>query len=87
MRIHSLIAVCALAMGLASPAMAQQSVHRYVVFFKYGDNAVKAMTETRKIALFRERRYLRASAANSKPSISFRRANSTEWQSTNFWTM
>ena len=45
MRIHSLIAVCALAMGLASPAMAQQSVHRYVVFFKYGDNAVKAMTE------------------------------------------
>ena len=44
MRIHSLIAVCALAMGLASPAMAQQSVHRYVVFFKYGDNAVKAMT-------------------------------------------
>jgi hypothetical protein len=45
MRIHSLIAVCVLAMGLASPAMAQQSVHRYVVFFKYGDNAVKAMTE------------------------------------------
>jgi uncharacterized protein with GYD domain len=45
MKIHSMIVVCALATGLASPTMAQQAMHRYVVFFKYGDNAVRAMTE------------------------------------------
>jgi uncharacterized protein with GYD domain len=27
------------------PAMAQQSMHGYLSFFKYADNAVKAMTE------------------------------------------
>ena len=42
---RSLIVASALAMGLAVPALAQGSMHRYVVFFKYGDSAVKAMTE------------------------------------------
>jgi len=32
-------------MGLTVPAMAQQSMHRYVEFFKYADTAVKAMAE------------------------------------------
>ncbi len=46
MKIHSLIVASALAMGLVVPAMAQSgTMHRYVVLFKYGDNAVKAMTE------------------------------------------
>lgn len=35
-----------LAIGLAAPAFAQQSnMHRYVGFFKYSDQAIKAMTE------------------------------------------
>ena len=42
---RSLIVVSALTMALIMPAMAQGSMHRYVVYFKYGDNAVKAMTE------------------------------------------
>jgi uncharacterized protein with GYD domain len=45
MRTYSLIFASALAIGLAAPAVAEQSTHRYVVFFKYADNAVKAMTE------------------------------------------
>jgi uncharacterized protein with GYD domain len=45
MKTYSLIVVSALAVVLAAPAMAQQSMHRYVVFFKYADSAVKAMTE------------------------------------------
>ncbi len=45
MKIHSLIVASALVMALAAPAIAQQSMHRYAIFFKYGDNAVKAMTE------------------------------------------
>jgi uncharacterized protein with GYD domain len=45
MKIHSLVFVSALATVLAVPAMAQGSMNRYVLFFKYGDNAVKAMTE------------------------------------------
>ena len=44
MKIPSLIVASALATSLAAPAMAQ-SMHRYLVIFKYGDNAVKAMTE------------------------------------------
>jgi uncharacterized protein with GYD domain len=46
MKIHSLIVASALAMGLATPAMAQSStMHRYITFFRYSDTAVKAMTE------------------------------------------
>jgi uncharacterized protein with GYD domain len=45
MKVRSLIVASALAVALAGPAMAQQSMHRYVSFFKYADNAVKAMTE------------------------------------------
>jgi uncharacterized protein with GYD domain len=45
MKMQSLIAVSALVVGLAMPAMAQQSMHRYITFFKYADAAVKAMTE------------------------------------------
>ena len=64
MKIHPLIVVPALVMGLAMPAMAQQSMHRYVALFKYSDSAVKAMTENRKIARPRERSWLRALVAN-----------------------
>jgi uncharacterized protein with GYD domain len=45
MNARSLILTSLLAAGLATPAMAQQSMHRYLILFKYGDNAVKAMTE------------------------------------------
>jgi uncharacterized protein with GYD domain len=45
MKIRSLVMVSALAMALAVPAMAQHSMHRYLIMFKYADNAVKAMTE------------------------------------------
>jgi uncharacterized protein with GYD domain len=46
MKLHSLIIVSALAIGLAVPAMAQSStMHRYIGFFKYSDAAAKAMTE------------------------------------------
>jgi|SRR6202035_2391495 len=45
MRMHSLMIASALAIGLAIPAAAQQSMHRYASFFKYSDQAIKAMTE------------------------------------------
>jgi uncharacterized protein with GYD domain len=45
MKAYTLV-VSALAIGLSLPAMAQQSMHRYVAFFKYSEAAVKAMTET-----------------------------------------
>jgi uncharacterized protein with GYD domain len=45
MKAYTLV-VLALAIGLSLPAMAQQSMHRYVAFFKYSETAVKAMTET-----------------------------------------
>src|SRR4029077_9306742 len=45
MKMHLLMTATALAMGLASPAMAQQSMHRYVALLKYSDSAVKAMME------------------------------------------
>jgi uncharacterized protein with GYD domain len=44
MKVYALL-VSALAIGLSVPAMAQQSMHRYIAFFKYSDTAVKAMTE------------------------------------------
>jgi uncharacterized protein with GYD domain len=45
MRPHSLMIALALAIGLAMPAAAQQSMHRYATLFKYSDEAMKAMTE------------------------------------------
>jgi uncharacterized protein with GYD domain len=45
MKTRSLIMASALAMGVALPASAQETMHRYLVLFKYADNAVKAMTE------------------------------------------
>ncbi len=44
MKVYALL-VSTLAIGLSVPAMAQQSMHRYIAFFKYSDTAVKAMTE------------------------------------------
>ena len=44
MKAYTLI-VSALAIGSSLPAMAQQSINRYVAFFKYSETAVKAMTE------------------------------------------
>jgi len=45
MKLSSLIIASAFTLALGVPAVAQQSVHRYLILFKYGDNAVKAMTE------------------------------------------
>ena len=45
MRPHSLMIASALVIGLAMPAAAQQSMHRYATFFKYSDEAMKAMME------------------------------------------
>jgi uncharacterized protein with GYD domain len=45
MKIQSLIMASVLAVAFAAPATAQQSMHRYLILFKYGDSAVKAMTE------------------------------------------
>jgi uncharacterized protein with GYD domain len=39
------VIAAALAIVLAIPAAAQQSMHRYASFFKYSDQAIKAMTE------------------------------------------
>jgi uncharacterized protein with GYD domain len=45
MKVRPLIMALALAMGVALPALAQEPMHRYIVFFKYTDNAAKAMLE------------------------------------------
>jgi uncharacterized protein with GYD domain len=47
MRLQSLLITSAIAIGLVSPVMAQQptNMHRYALFFKYTNQAVKAMTE------------------------------------------
>ena len=45
MKIRSFIVASTLAMALCAPAMAQQSMHRYAIYFKYSDAAIKAMTE------------------------------------------
>jgi uncharacterized protein with GYD domain len=45
MKIRSLLLSSLLAAAFVVPAMAQQSTHRYIAFFKYNDSAVKAMTE------------------------------------------
>jgi uncharacterized protein with GYD domain len=47
MNAKSLLIASAIAFGLAVPATAQQSttMHRYATFFKYTDQAIKAMTD------------------------------------------
>ena len=46
MRSQSLLVASAIAIGLAMPATAQQSsTHRYLLLFKYSDQAMKAMRE------------------------------------------
>jgi uncharacterized protein with GYD domain len=45
MKVRSLVLSSVLAASFAVPAIAQQSAHRYISFFKYNDAAVKAMTE------------------------------------------
>jgi uncharacterized protein with GYD domain len=47
MNAKSLLIASAIAVGLAMPATAQQSttMHRYVAFFKYTDQAIKAMAD------------------------------------------
>jgi hypothetical protein len=47
MRLQSILITSAIAIGLVAPVMAQQStnMHRYALFFKYTNQAVKAMTE------------------------------------------
>jgi uncharacterized protein with GYD domain len=47
MNAKSLLIASAIAVGLAVPATAQQSttMHRYVGFFKYSDQAIKAMLD------------------------------------------
>jgi uncharacterized protein with GYD domain len=47
MRIHSLLITSVITTALALPALAQQStMHRYVLMFKYSDQAMKALRET-----------------------------------------
>jgi uncharacterized protein with GYD domain len=47
MKVHSLLIASAIATVLALPAMAQQTsaTHRYLLLFKYSDQAMKAMRE------------------------------------------
>jgi uncharacterized protein with GYD domain len=45
MKLRLLILESALIAALAAPAMAQQSMHRYALYFKYSDAAIKAMTD------------------------------------------
>jgi hypothetical protein len=45
MKVRSLVLSSVLVTTLAMPAVAQQSMHRYLSFFKYNDAAMKAMTE------------------------------------------
>jgi uncharacterized protein with GYD domain len=47
MRFHLLLIALAIAIGLTVPVMAQQSTtsHRYLLLFKYSDQAMKAMRE------------------------------------------
>ena len=46
MKASTLVSSRHLQSDLSLPAVAQQSMHRSVAFFKYSDTAVKAMTET-----------------------------------------
>jgi uncharacterized protein with GYD domain len=45
MRIHSLLIASAITTVLAIPATAQQSMHRYAAFYKFSDQAIKAMLD------------------------------------------
>jgi uncharacterized protein with GYD domain len=47
MRLHTLLIASAIATALALPAMAQQSttMHRYAAFYKFSDQAIKAMLD------------------------------------------
>jgi len=45
MKIRSLLLSAIFTAAFVVPAMAQQTTHRYVAFFKYNDAAVKAMAE------------------------------------------
>jgi uncharacterized protein with GYD domain len=47
MKLHSLLIASAITTVLASSAMAQQSttMHRYVIYFKYTDQAIKGMMD------------------------------------------
>ena len=66
--VRSLGGRSALAMGLAMPAKAQQSMHRYLEFFKYADAAVKAMTENPQDRSAQAAKLAETSAARWKPS-------------------
>jgi uncharacterized protein with GYD domain len=47
MKVHSLLIASAITTALALPTMAQQSstTHRYLLLFKYSEQAIKAMRE------------------------------------------
>ncbi len=86
MKVYALL-VSALAIGLSVPAMAQQSMHRYIAFFKYSDTAVKAMTEnpqdrSAQIAKLAESFGGKLEAAYGSPLV----VNTTEWSSARFRT-
>ena len=85
MKVYALL-VSALAIGLSVPAIAQQSMHRYIAFFKYSDTAVKAMTEnpqdrSAQIAKLAESFGGKLEAAGSPLVV-----NTTEWSSARFRT-
>jgi uncharacterized protein with GYD domain len=45
MRPHSLLIASVITTVLALPATAQQSMHRYMIYFKYTDQTIKAMSD------------------------------------------
>ena len=84
MRLHSLMLTSALAIGLAVPAMAQQSVHRYITNFRYSDTAIKAMTENPQDRAAQIAKLYSLSAARWRAPIGSRAAaNTTEWSLAN----
>ena len=82
MRPHSLMIASALVIGLAMPAAAQQSMHRYATFFKYSDEAMKAMMEhpqDRQAAAAKLAEEFGGKLIGSPPA-----ASTTEWLSCNY---
>lgn len=45
MRLKSLLLAAAMVVGLAAPAMAQQTLHRFITLFKFNDQAIKALVD------------------------------------------
>jgi hypothetical protein len=85
MKIRSLITASVLAVAFAAPAMAQQPMHRYLILFKYGDSAVKAMTENPQDRSAQGAKATESFGGKQEAIYFFRPvANLTAWPSPNF---